>query len=266
MGLRYRKSLNLGGGFRITLSKSGIGYSWGTQGFRLTRTAQGKTRRTFFIPGTGISHVEEWGQAPGKTPPAPQPRPENSSHNTYDTRSIENEAACALVSEGMESVLSAAKRAMVLDMLATAGILLFLILGCFYHALFLAAAASLALKIYVRVKGTILLEYDISSEDLDFVSERMNPMIWMTKSDKVWRIVQTSKVVDTKYTSGAGSLIDRQPCTASTKMPFPFKANVQMPICKYGELELKSRSGLNTVLMYSRTRLMPVLEDFVSKL
>ena len=29
MGFRYRKSINLGGGFRINLSKSGVGYSWG---------------------------------------------------------------------------------------------------------------------------------------------------------------------------------------------------------------------------------------------
>lgn len=28
MGFRYRKSINLGGGFRINLSKSGIGYSY----------------------------------------------------------------------------------------------------------------------------------------------------------------------------------------------------------------------------------------------
>lgn len=29
MGWRFRKSINLGLGFRINLSKSGIGYSWG---------------------------------------------------------------------------------------------------------------------------------------------------------------------------------------------------------------------------------------------
>lgn len=33
MGFRYRKSINFGGGFRINLSKSGIGYSWGVKGF-----------------------------------------------------------------------------------------------------------------------------------------------------------------------------------------------------------------------------------------
>ena len=61
MGLRFRKSINLGGGFRINLSKSGIGYSWGGKGFRMTKTARGTTRRTFSIPGTGISWVDESG-------------------------------------------------------------------------------------------------------------------------------------------------------------------------------------------------------------
>lgn len=58
MGWRYRKSINLGGGFRINLSKSGIGYSWGVPGYRITKKANGKTRKTYSIPGTGISYVE----------------------------------------------------------------------------------------------------------------------------------------------------------------------------------------------------------------
>lgn len=59
MGLRFRKSINLGGGFRINLSQSGVGYSWGVPGFRMTQTASGKTRTTCSIPGTGISYVSE---------------------------------------------------------------------------------------------------------------------------------------------------------------------------------------------------------------
>ena len=59
MGLRFRKSVNLGGGFRVNLSKSGVGYSWGTKGLRVTKTAKGKSRVTASIPGTGISYVAE---------------------------------------------------------------------------------------------------------------------------------------------------------------------------------------------------------------
>ena len=67
MGFRYRKSINLGGGFRIHLSKSGVGYSLGVKGFRVTKTASGRTRRTYSIPGTGISYVDESGNSRRRT-------------------------------------------------------------------------------------------------------------------------------------------------------------------------------------------------------
>ena len=59
MGFRFRKSVNLGGGFKLNLSKSGIGYSWGTKGVRFTKTAKGKSRTTLHIPGTGLSYSTE---------------------------------------------------------------------------------------------------------------------------------------------------------------------------------------------------------------
>ncbi len=58
MGLRFRKSFNLGG-FRINLSKSGIGYSFGVRGFRFTKKAGGGTRTTLHVPQTGLSYVKD---------------------------------------------------------------------------------------------------------------------------------------------------------------------------------------------------------------
>ena len=59
MGLRFRKSYNLGCGFRINISKHGVGYSWGVPGYRISKSASGQTRKTYSIPGTGISYVEQ---------------------------------------------------------------------------------------------------------------------------------------------------------------------------------------------------------------
>lgn len=61
MGFRFRKSIHLGRRFKVDLSKSGIGYSWGTKGVRFTKTAKGKKRATFSVPGTGISYATESG-------------------------------------------------------------------------------------------------------------------------------------------------------------------------------------------------------------
>ena len=62
MGLRFRKSVNLGP-VRINFSKSGVGYSVGGTGYRVTKKANGGYRTTASIPGTGISYVKEHGNA-----------------------------------------------------------------------------------------------------------------------------------------------------------------------------------------------------------
>lgn len=334
MGLRYRKSINLGGGFRINLSKSGVGYSWGVKGYRVTKTANGRTRRTASIPGTGISYVYETGRntrnASGHrgTPAGNQYVPP-VDNNHYDTQNIENNVANELVSEGLEEMLASASRALKLNDLSTIGLWVTLILGIGFPVLFLFSFAFLILKIYVKTKGTIVLDYSIDDDQQYLVDERIKPMIQVTGCQKVWRITQTSKVIDRKYSAGASSSVKQTTCKTSTKAPFPFKANLnvatfksgkeillflpdklfiiqgskigalnyndisskshttrfveerpvprdsrivdrtwkyvnksggpdrrfkdnrQLPVCLYGELELTSSSGLNTVIMYS---------------
>lgn len=57
MGLRFRKSINIGP-LRINFSKSGIGFSLGVKGFRISRSAKGKNTATVSLPGTGVSYVQ----------------------------------------------------------------------------------------------------------------------------------------------------------------------------------------------------------------
>lgn len=58
MAFRFRKSVDLGA-LRINTSKSGIGYSVGTKGLRVTKKSTGGYRTTASVPGTGISYVKE---------------------------------------------------------------------------------------------------------------------------------------------------------------------------------------------------------------
>ncbi len=60
MGTRFRKSLNLGP-LRINFSQSGVGFSVGNKFGRITQKADGNIRTTTTLPGTGISHVKEYG-------------------------------------------------------------------------------------------------------------------------------------------------------------------------------------------------------------
>ena len=58
MAFRFRKSFNFGGA-RVNFSKSGIGASVGGKGFRYTKKADGGTRTTASIPGTGLSYQKD---------------------------------------------------------------------------------------------------------------------------------------------------------------------------------------------------------------
>lgn len=69
MGFRFRKSKNFGP-FRISVSKSGIGWSVGTKGIRYTKRADGKRQTTLSVPGTGISYVDVHGNNKKKSEPS----------------------------------------------------------------------------------------------------------------------------------------------------------------------------------------------------
>src|SRR6266702_1103922 len=56
LGSSYRKSFKLAPGVRMTVSKSGIGYSVGGKGVRVTKRARGGVQTTLHAPGTGLSY------------------------------------------------------------------------------------------------------------------------------------------------------------------------------------------------------------------
>ena len=58
MGFRLYKSVSLGKGVRLSLSRSGVGVSAGIPGLRYSVHSSGRTTRTASLPGTGISYRE----------------------------------------------------------------------------------------------------------------------------------------------------------------------------------------------------------------
>jgi len=55
MGMRYRKSINLGGGVRLNLNKKSIGVSAGSKHLRYTVNSAGRRTSSVGVPGTGVS-------------------------------------------------------------------------------------------------------------------------------------------------------------------------------------------------------------------
>jgi len=235
MGFRYRRSIRLGGGFRINISKSGIGYSWGVMGFRVTRTARGTTRKTYSIPGTGISYVQETGKKTGKARRAspPPPRPEASGSCAGGETHL-NAQASDLVSEGLEELLALAGRALRLQRLSAVGLILSLLLAFVSPIFLLAAAFFAALLIYVRKKGVVSLQYGVDEGEQNLADARVQPLLNITRCAKVWRVTQSYQVRDRKYHAGAGSSVRRMPCKAASRPPFPFQSNVPAATFKTG--------------------------------
>ncbi len=79
MGWRFRKVLQ-SGPFRWTLSKSGVGFSWGVPGLRFGVSPNGQRYISFGIPGTGLYFIKYFGKprsatgrVAGTLPQAPSP-------------------------------------------------------------------------------------------------------------------------------------------------------------------------------------------------
>ena len=58
MGLNFRKSISLGKGLKLNLSKSGPSVSFGKSGFRQSVNLKGQARTTVGIPGTGVYYTK----------------------------------------------------------------------------------------------------------------------------------------------------------------------------------------------------------------
>lgn len=71
MGFRFRKSVKLGP-FRVNFSKSGVSYSAGVKGFRVTKKANGGYRTTASIPGTGIGYTKDYSGKEERAKEAPR--------------------------------------------------------------------------------------------------------------------------------------------------------------------------------------------------
>ena len=231
MGFRYRKSINLGGGFRINISKSGIGYSYGVKGFRKTKTARGTTRTTYSIPGTGLSYVQEEGRKKnpshnsGQYPDRKNIPSEDSNH--YDMREIANASAENMTSDGLEHIIASARKAIKRRSFVVFGLVVSLIAGCILPYIFILSAILIVLLIIVSNKSRVYLEYEIDEDQQSSVERIIRPNINITKCAKLWRVTQSSRVVNTKYSSGASCSVKRVSCKANTKTPFPFKTNAE---------------------------------------
>lgn len=235
MGFRYRKSINLGGGFRINLSKSGVGYSWGTKGYRITKTASGKTRRTYSIPGTGLSYVSETSQnrnsqrnrsqnnAPGYRPTTTEP----TYQQPFGEQSIESAEIKNFQSAEFGNITSAIERTLKMNKWGT--ILLWcVLLAAGNPAFILLPIIGGVLKVMARSKGAVNLEYDFDAEKEEEHDSRVGAWIILAEGAKEWQVLTETYNSNTKVHAGAGRSLNRVPCTIKKTSPYYLKTNVDL--------------------------------------
>ena len=160
MGFRYRKSIRLGGGFRINISGSGIGYSWGVPGYRITKTANGKIRQTASIPGTGLSYSTE--ESLHKSA-----RRNTAKESPYiDTEVIQSVDRENYKDSDFKALMKKIRRTRFLSkaslIIGSIGLLAFIVLHTpqrFFLTIF-----SFAVFFYVHYVAPVKLEYDFTDE------------------------------------------------------------------------------------------------------
>jgi tetratricopeptide (TPR) repeat protein len=76
MGMRFRKSMKLGPGVRLNVSKTGVGISAGVKGARYSVHSSGRKTTSVRVPGTGVYYMQQkgGGSRGGRRAAAPTPQ------------------------------------------------------------------------------------------------------------------------------------------------------------------------------------------------
>lgn len=232
MGLRFRKSINLGHGFRINLSKSGIGYSLGAPGFRFTKTASGRKRTTYSIPGTGISYVSESGKKKSATKNHSQNFSTPQLYQNYDNANNFTEISNASINnfQSVEYLDLLHRISRILKADKVANILSFFIIFSFTSTplFFVVGIIGFLLKICIRIGMHIKLDYEMDAYYNEKYTERINTWETLNTTQSLWQILGAGNVTNKKVEAGASRTVKRKPFKLSSKVPFFLKTNLKI--------------------------------------
>lgn len=188
MGVRFRKSINLGKGFRVNMSKSGPGFSWGGKGFRVTKKANGGFRTTAYIPGTGLSYQKDF-----SNPLKGENKKTKKSGDKFDEKVTDIEERDFgldfknLKSTGLRDVLDQAGYKYPLRKLGLFVFILGIVLT-FVNPILVIIAIAGAIMYFYKKTSPVEIEYDFedgASEEYDLTNKLLAGIL---ESDKVWLV------------------------------------------------------------------------------
>ena len=248
MGFRYRKSINLGGGFRVNLSTKGIGYSWGVKGYRVTKTADGRTRQTVSIPGTGISYVEEHGkkrqQSAGSQTPVQPVDPYAGYSNVQQVTSADANTLRSGVYEELFRQIKWAKTIRIISVILT---LLSSQVGMGFFYLCVAACVAL----FFLSRNYIEYEFD----DVEQAKWEKLSAAWraVASSQSLQEITVTAKAKNIRTNAGIENSVDTAKMTAGGKLPWYLRTNIKPVVFKLQNCQLAIMP--DRLLIFSKKKL-----------
>ena len=222
MGFRYRKSIRLGGGFRINISGSGIGYSWGVPGYRITKTANGKIRQTASIPGTGLSYSTE--ESLHKSA-----RRNTAKESPYiDTEVIQSVDRENYKDSDFKALMKKIRRTRFLNkaslIIGFIGLLAFIVLHT-PQRLFLTIF-SFAVFFYVHYVAPVKLEYDFTDEQRAAYEEWYTAWRKLFACDTVYYVPETYTNSNAREHGGAEKTISEEKVLGMPNLPYYLRTNV----------------------------------------
>jgi hypothetical protein len=81
--LRFRRTISLGGGFRLNLNKRSVGVSAGTRGARDSVNSDGRSTRSVGVPGSGLYYRDQTGPRRRRRPDGSLSVNPNSKAGTF---------------------------------------------------------------------------------------------------------------------------------------------------------------------------------------
>ena len=206
MGWRFRKSINLGFGFRVNLSKSGIGYSWGFPGYRKTWKANGGTRTTYSFPGTGISYVEDSGSDDNEN--------SNANSNAYPVINGKIDALSTPENEMFVKKIKSIKvKSFITWLIGVSIICIWLFLkNIIPNFIWIPIIPALCFVVFclcyfINSRRVICLEYNIDQDISSIIAKREHALSHLFECEKIGNIEEYEKVNYTRVNAGAGTNI-----------------------------------------------------------
>lgn len=238
MGLNFRRSIRVGKYFKINISKSGIGYSFGTRGFRTSVSSRGRTTISGSVPGTGISYSHTLGTTHRTSPSGTSHRPNN--HNNAANQ-IPQDNRINIESANLINFQNSEKKELIKNInfcknINTASIIIILCgivasiafktgnpyLGVLGILMIIAGVAGLISSfIYFPVH----LDYSGDEELFEKHSRLINALKEFCMCNGKWQVLSYAINSNTKVHSGAKANVSREFFSFSNELPFFLKTS-----------------------------------------